>query len=207
MMKIGVIGAGNIGGTLSRLWAEKGHEIMLAGRDDQSPKIQAALKAIGPAALVGSIAEAVAFGEAVLLAVPGAAVQEVIQQGGDWTGKIVIDATNRLGPTAPDSLPSVAEDIDRWADGVKVVKAFNTTGVANMAKPQFGSQQADMFICGDDEAAKAAVAGLAQAIGFEVVDCGPLANAALLEALAKLWIQLAYPLGNGPDIAFKLLRR
>lgn len=203
-MKIGVIGTGNIGGTLGKLWADQGHEIMFGMRDTQSAKVQTLL---GPRAYVGRVAEATAFGEAVLLAVPGPAAQEAIQQGGNWSGKILIDATNRLVPTPPESMPSAAEDIARWAAGAKVVKAFNSAGVGIIARPQFGSQQADTFICGDDEAAKAVVARLAQEIGLGVVDCGPLTNAALVEALAKLWIQLAYPLGNGPDIAFKLLRR
>lgn len=206
-MKIAVIGAGNIGGVLSKAWAAKGHEMMLGARDTQSPKVQAALQAMGPAARVGSIAEAAAFGEAILLAVPWAAVAEVIRQAGDLSGKILIDATNRLVPPLPDGAPSAAEDIARWAVGAKLVKAFNSTGSKNTGSPQYGAQPIDTFICGDDEAAKTTVAGLACDAGFEVVDCGSLANAALVEALAKLWIQLAYSLGNGPDIAFKLLRR
>ncbi|MBI1876796.1 MAG: NAD(P)-binding domain-containing protein, partial [Chloroflexi bacterium] len=159
-MKVGVIGAGNIGGTLARLWADKGHEIMLGARDHQSPKVQTALQAIGPAARVGSVAEAAAFGEAILLAVPWAGVSEVIKQAGDLSGKILIDATNRLSPPLPDGAPSAAEDIARWATGARVVKAFNTTGAKNTANPQYGSQQIDTFICGDDETAKAAVAKL-----------------------------------------------
>jgi hypothetical protein len=206
-MKIGIMGSGNVGSALGRRWAEQGHTIMLGARDRQSPKVQAALQAIGPAAQVGSIAEATALSEVIVLAVPWAAAAEVIEQAGDLSGKILIDATNRVGPTQLNGPSSEAEDLARRATGARVVKAFNTTGAGNMANPQYGSQRADMFICGDDEAAKAVAANLATSIGFEVVDCGPLANAALLESLAKLWVQLAYSLGNGPNITFKLLRR
>jgi NADPH-dependent F420 reductase len=206
-MKIGIMGSGNVGSALGRRWVEQGHEIMLGARDRQSPKVQAALQTIGPAAQVGSVAEAAAFGEVILLAVPWVAAAEVIEQAGDLSGKILIDATNRVGPTQSNGLSSEAEDLALRATGARVVKAFNTTGAGNMANPQYGSHAVDMFICGDDEAAKAVVADLAQTIGFEIVDCGPLANAGLLEALARLWIQLAYSLGNGPNIAFKLLRR
>lgn len=206
-MKIGILGAGNVGGTLGLGWAKSGHEIFFGVRDTQSDKVKALLDEIGANAQAGSLAEAVAFGEVVLLAVPWTAVQEAIRQAGDFTGKILLDATNRLVEPAPDSAPSAVEDISRWASGARVVKAFNTTGSGNMSNPKFGAHCADMYICGDDPDAKSAAAELAQDVGFEVVDAGPLANAVLLEALAKLWIQLAYPLGMGPDIAFKLLER
>jgi hypothetical protein len=105
------------------------------------------------------------------------------------------------------SSEAAAEDIARWAKGARVVKAFNSLGAANLTQLQFGSLKADVFICGDDPTAKAVVGELARIIGFDVVDAGPLSNAVLVEALAKLWVQLAYAQGLGPDIAFKLLKR
>jgi predicted dinucleotide-binding enzyme len=87
-----------------------------------------------------------------------------------------------------------------------VVKAFNTIGAINFAKPVFGRQRATLFICGDDDPAKAVVARLAEDIGFEVVDAGPLTQARLLEPLAMLWISLAFN-KLGTNIAFKLTRR
>ena len=95
----------------------------------------------------------------------------------------------------------------RWAAGAKVVKAFNTIGAQHMANPRFGGQSASMFICGDDAAAKKTVATLAEALGFEPVDAGPLTQARLLEPLAMLWISMAYAYGHGANIAFRLLRR
>jgi len=206
-MKIGILGAGRIGGALGKLWGAGGHDIMFGVRNPQSSEVKTLLDSIGAKARAGAMAEVAAFGEVVLLAVPGGAAQEVIEQVDDWHGKILIDATNRMGPLLPGSSPSAAEDIAAWAIGAKVVKAFNSTGVGNLVNPHFGSQRADAYVCGDDEAAKAIVTELAQTIGFEVVDAGPLSNAGLLESLAKLWVQLAYSQGLGPDIAFKLLRR
>jgi hypothetical protein len=87
------------------------------------------------------------------------------------------------------------------------VKAFNTTGAHNMADPRFGGQSASMFVCGDDAGAKRTVAALAEALGFEPVDAGPLTQARLLEPVAMLWISMALAHGHGPGIAFKLLRR
>lgn len=202
-MKIGVIGAGNIGGTLGTLWANKGHQVLFGVRDPQSPKVKALLDASGSSAQAGSVAEAAAFGEVILLAVHSPAVTEVLEQAGDLSGKILIDATNRMQASAS----SAAEDIAQQAVGAKVVKAFNALGSKNLTNLRFGSHNADAFICGDDQAAKTAVSELAKAIGFDVIDVGPLSTATLVEALAKLWVQLAYRQGLGSDIAFKLLKR
>jgi predicted dinucleotide-binding enzyme len=201
-MKIGVLGAGNIGGTLGRRWADAGHEVLFGVRDPNSAKVQALLQQIGSNAKAGSPAEAAAFGDVVLLAVPNASAQDAIQQAGDLTGKVLIDATNRM-----DSATPMAAEVARWAKGARVVKAFNSSGFVNYADSRYGDHSADNFLCGDDPDAKAIVAGLSRDIGLEPVDAGPLANAALLESLAKLWVQLAYPLGRGPHITFKLLKR
>jgi NADPH-dependent F420 reductase len=204
-MKIGIIGAGNIGGSLGKLWAAKGHTIMFGARDPQSQKTQAALAALGASARVGSLAEAAAFGDVIVIAVPWQAVKEAITAMGDLKGKILIDATNRFTPPSSDDSPSAAADVARFAPGAKVFKAFNTLGYETILDSQFGAARASTFICGDDAEAKAIVMKLAAETGLEVVDAGPLANAAWVEALPKLWIYLARTMGRG--IAFTLLRR
>ncbi len=88
-----------------------------------------------------------------------------------------------------------------------MVKAFNTTGAENMKQPEFGSQRAPIFICGEDAGAKSVVSDLAREAGFEVVDAGALHIARLLEPLAMLWIHLAYGQQMGTGFAFGLLRR
>ena len=210
-MKIGIIGAGNIGGTLGRAWAAKGHEVVFGVRDPRGPKVQELVKATGGKARAASPAEAAAHGEVVLLATPWAAAQAALRGAGDLTGKILIDATNPLRPDLSGltlgHTTSAAEEVARWAPGATVVKAFNTIGAQHMANPRFGTQSASMLICGDDAAAKKAVLALAEVLGFDPVDAGPLTQARLLEPLAMLWISLAYAYGHGADIAFKLLRR
>lgn len=123
----------------------------------------------------------------------------------------MLDATNPLAVNARELVanPSLAfaELVRDWMGGARVVKAFNTTGSGNMAKPDYGAQKPMIPVAGDDEAAKAVAIGLANEIGFAGVDTGPLSGARDLEHLAMLWIRMAYPLGNGPDIAFALLRR
>lgn len=205
-MKIAVIGKGMIGGTLGRLWARQGYEVMWGVREPQSGAMRSLLAKAGPTARADTVRAAAAWGDVLLFAVPWGVAKEVLDEAGALTGKVLIDATNPLSEPAPEA-PSAAEQIARWAEGARVVKAFNSTSFANMENPEFGSERADNFMASDDADAKAVVRELSEAIGFPVVDAGPLANAALLESLAALWIQFAYALGHGRDIAWKLMRR
>lgn len=199
-MKVGIIGAGNVGSALGEALLRQGHQVMFGSREPGSEKMGALLTRLGSGASAGSIAEAVAFGEAVAISTPWAGVAEAVTQG-DWSGKVVIDATNRFG----DYPRSAAEDLAALIPGAKVVKAFNTIGAEHLLDPVVHGQRASMFICGDDPAAKALVGDMVQAIGFELVDAGPLEKARLLEKLAELWVSLMRS-GAGRNIAFKLLR-
>jgi NADPH-dependent F420 reductase len=208
-MKMAIIGTGNVGSVLGTHWAKNGHQVIFGTRDPDSPKVKGVLNAAGPNAQAASASEAVAGAEVVVLATPWNVTQQIIQSVGNLSEKIVIDCTNPLsgGGLSVGHTTSAGEQVAEWATGARVVKAFNTTGAKNMGDPVYGSQPATMFICGDEAEAKSAVAGLAGELGFEVVDAGPLAVARYLEPLAALWVHLAYRLGLGPDIAFKLLRR
>jgi predicted dinucleotide-binding enzyme len=211
-MKIAIIGAGNVGGTLGKLWAQKGHEVVFGVRDPKDPKVQDQVKLAGRNSRAASVKEAASFGEVVVLATPWEAAQEAIQSAGSLAGKTLIDCINPLKPDlsglAIGTNNSAGEEVARWATGAKVVKAFNTIGAPNFGNPKFGSESASMFICGNDPGAKATVTQLAADLGFEVVDAGPLGAARWLEALAMLWIHLAVKQGFGPTgHAFRLLRR
>jgi 8-hydroxy-5-deazaflavin:NADPH oxidoreductase len=210
-MQIAIIGAGNVGGTLGRRWAQNGHEVIFGVRDPHSTKVQEVLRAAGARAHATSVREAAAAATCVVLATPWAATQDAIQAAGELSGKILIDCTNPLAPglrgLALGHTTSGAEQVASWAAGARVVKAFNMTGAKNMANPTYETQQVTMFICGDDTEAKATVGSLAAALGFEVIDSGPLFTARYLEPLAMLWIHLAYVQGLGPDFAFKVIRR
>lgn len=210
-MRIAIIGAGNVGGTLGRMWAAKDHEVAFGIQRPNDAKVQALLTATGKRARAASVKDAVSGAEVVVLATPWNAIEAAIRDAGDLRGKVVVDATNPLksdlsGLTIGHST-SAAEQVVGWAPGARVVKAFNTIGAVHMADPRFGTQRASMFICGDDASAKATVARLAGELGFDPVDCGPLTQARLLEPLALLWISMAYAYGAGPNIGFALLRK
>jgi hypothetical protein len=208
-MKIGIIGAGDVGGTLGKRWRQKKHEIMFGVRNLQSLNVQNLIQA-DQNLKFGNIREAVAFGDVIVFAIPWTSVEETILSAGNLSGKILIDPTNPLTPDlkglALDDT-SAAEKIAKLANTAKVVKAFNTIGAKTINNLIFDSYRADLFICGDDTRAKRVVEDLATDIGFDVVDVGPLVNARMLEHLALLWIELALRQQFGPNIAFKLLRR
>ena len=112
----------------------------------------------------------------------------------------------RFGGDSHAHTDSGGEQVARWAKNAKVVKAFNTTGLENMADPKYGNARAAMFVCGDDEGACAVAAQLARDLGFEAVRTGGLSGARVLEPVAMLWISLAMS-GKTRGIAFGLLRR
>lgn len=210
-MEIAIIGAGDVGGTLGRLWAKKGHQIMFGVRNLQSHNVLNLIRSIDSGVKVGTIAEAASFADVIVLAIPWKAVEETIKSAGDLSGKILIDPTNPIKADLTgliiESSTSAAEEIAKWAKDSKVVKAFNSIGAKTLDNLQFGLVRADAFICGDDFKSKTVVKKLATEIGFDTVDAGPLINARVLEYLALLWIHLAYSQQMGPNIAFKLLTR
>jgi predicted dinucleotide-binding enzyme len=210
-VKIAIIGAGNVGGTLGKGWAKKGHEVFFGARRPQDSEIQDLLKAAGGGARAGSPAEAAAFGEVVVLATPWQATEAAVKSAGDLSGKILIDCTNPLKADLSGleigHTTSGGEQVAGWARGAKVFKAFNTTGSNIMAAPVIQGIPTVMFVCGDDAAAKPRVLQLASDLGFNPVDAGPLKQARLLEPWALLWIYLAFNSSVGRDYGFALLPR
>jgi 8-hydroxy-5-deazaflavin:NADPH oxidoreductase len=210
-MRIAILGSGNVGGTLGRGWAKKGHEVTFGARDASDPKLANLLAETGGKARAAAIGQAAGSADVVALAVPWDAVASALRSAGSLQGKIVLDCTNPLKPDMSGLevglSTSGAEQVADLAAGAKVVKIFNTTGFNNMANPRYGNEPATMFYCGDDARAKAVAGQLAADLGFEPVDAGSLAEARLLEPYALLWIHLAVMQKLGRDIAFKLMRR
>jgi predicted dinucleotide-binding enzyme len=212
-MNIAILGAGSVGGTLGRRMAEAGHRIAFGVPSPKDGKYAQLTTAIGRETTVTSVAEAARGAEVVILATPWDAAREALQTAGDLSGKVVIDCTNPL-KFGPEGLSltlgfttSGAEQVASWAKGATVAKCFNQTGFGNMASPRYGDQRSVMFVCGDDAAARKTARQLADEIGFDAVDAGPLRIARLLEPLAMLWIHLSATTTLKRDFAFALLRR
>ena len=191
-MEISIIGDGNVGSALSRGLERAGHEVTTCGHDAERER---------------ELAES---GEIIILAVPFEAIDDVASTIGHRAdGKTVIDVTNVITPDmkglAVGFTTSGAEEWQKRLPQAHVIKAFNTEFANTMDSGEAKGEQLTAFIAGDDPHAKETVIELAEDIGFDPVDAGPLQNARLLEPLALLNVQLGYELGLGRDMGIKVV--
>ncbi|MFM8321869.1 MAG: NADPH-dependent F420 reductase [Chloroflexota bacterium] len=194
-MKIAVIGAGNIGGTLGRAWAAR-HRVNFGVRSPQDSKYDP-LRAV---AEVMAAEQALEGAQAVLLALPGPAVAEFAAGcGAALEGRVVIDAANNVRSAEMNSLGALRAA----APGAHLARAFNSTGWENFAQPVLGGQPVDLFYCAQP-AAKPVLEQLIGELGLRPIYTGDLDTAPLLDNLTRLWFALAHVQGRGRRIAFKL---
>lgn len=209
-MKISILGAGNVGGSLGKNWVNKGHEVFFGVRNPNDEKTQNLIKDIGNNARAGTNEEAIANSNIIVLALPWQVVPKVLEAG-DFINKIIIDATNPLTPDFSGLEmgfdTSGAEKVAEWASCAKVFKTFNQTGWENMQNPIYNGKPSAMLVCGDDDEAKKTVLQLVSDIGFEAVDAGKLEVARLIEPFGMTWINLAMKQGLGRDWALQIVRR
>lgn len=203
VMRIAVIGTGNVGQTLGTRWGASGHEVTFGSRDPDSEAVEGIVAGAEGDVRAVLPEEASAFGEVVVLAVPGGIAAEVAGLL-DVDGKPLIDCTNTLAG-APGDYRTVAEAVAHEAPGARTIKAFNTVGWEVLADPAFEAGTPSIFVCGDDDEAKGIVFELIEELGFAPVDAGGLDAAGHLERLAAFWVHLSR--GHGREIAFSLLGR
>ena len=183
-MRIGIIGAGRIGGNAARLLAATGHEVKLSFARDPA-KLDALAGEIGERASTGSPAEAARFGEVVVLSVPWSTIDDALAQAGSLEGRIVVDTTNQFGSgPMPAEGQTAAQFNAARMPGARYTKSFNTLTSAFQAAAagRSGPERVVLFLCGDDADAKRVVAGLIEDAGFASVDVGGSADAAVMEA-------------------------
>ncbi len=197
-MRIAIIGAGNVGGSLGQALAAVGHEVVFGVRDPESVKTQVALAAIPDATAVRP-GEAVAGADVVVIALRPEAIAATVAELPSMEGRVVIDAMNRFGG---DPTRSTAHDLAELLRGARIVKAFNTIGYENLTTARERSVPAMMLVAGDDPDAKSIVLGLAAELGFEPEDAGGLSNAKPLEEMVKVWLALAAV--HGRTVAFSV---
>jgi 8-hydroxy-5-deazaflavin:NADPH oxidoreductase len=204
-MKIAIIGAGNVGGALAVQWQNAGHSVVIGTRDAGSPKVQKVL-ATNPHIAVKSVADAANQADVVLIATPPAVIFDIISQVGDFSGKVVIDATNAIRQK-PEPFATVYHAL-QGKTNAEVVKCFNSTGFENMQNPVYDGAAIDMFMAGDSLKAKEVAAQLALDAGFgKCWDFGKADRVELLEQFALAWINLAIMQGHGRNIAFRVVGR
>src|SRR5436190_11939540 len=183
-MRIGIIGAGRIGGNAARLLAGAGHEVKLSFARDPR-KLADLASEIGERASTGSPAEAAEFGQVVVLSVPWGTIDDALGQAGSLAGKIVIDTTNQFGPGPKPAEGQTAAQLNAARmPGARYTKSFNTLTSAFQAAAagRTGPDRVVLFLCGDDAEAKRVVAELIEDAGFAAVDLGGTTDAAVMEA-------------------------
>jgi 8-hydroxy-5-deazaflavin:NADPH oxidoreductase len=212
-MKIGILGSGDVAKTLAAGFLKHGHQVMLGTRD--AAKL-VEWKNKNAAASVGSFDQAAAFGELLVLAVKGSHAHDALKlvAATALAGKTVIDATNPIGDTPPTNgvinyftgaNDSLMEQLQRAFPAAHFVKAFNSVGNPFMVNPQFAGGPPTMFICGNNDAAKAQVTQILTQFGWESEDMGKVESAQPIEALCILWCARGFNRGQWTH-AFKLLK-
>ncbi|MBK8480981.1 MAG: NAD(P)-binding domain-containing protein [Proteobacteria bacterium] len=209
-----VLGSGVVGQVLSDGFLKHGYQVMRGSRDPS--KLAAWCEAAGPAAAVGTFAQAAAFSDTLVLAVKGSAAEAALGLCGlsNLAGKTILDATNPIADAPPVNgllrfftgpHESLLERLQAQAPQARLVKAFSCVGSARMVNPDFAGSLPTMFICGNDEAAKARVRGILTLFGWETEDLGVAAAARAIEPLCILWCLPGF-LRNQWTHAFKLLK-
>jgi predicted dinucleotide-binding enzyme len=201
-MKIGVLGTGMVGNALATKFAGIGHEVKMGARDAKSDKAAAWAASAGAKASPGTFADAAAFGEVVLNCTSGAGSLDALKAAGaaNLRGKVLVDVANPLDFSRgmPPSLFTVANDslgerIQAAFPDARVVKALNTVNASVMVDPKRVPGVSDLFVCGNDAAAKAEVTRiLKEWFGWPVVvDLGDITAARATEAYLLLWLRLS----------------
>jgi len=215
-MKIGVIGSGIVGRVLGAAFLQEGHKVMLGTRNISKEEVLNWQKD-NTGGLLGSFQETAQFGEIIVLAVSGLAVEDAIELAGKehFIEKTVIDTTNPIAAVPPDNgvlkyfttlEDSLMERIQKILPDAKLVKAFNSVGNAFMYKPAFPGGTPTMFICGNDEAAKKTVTDILTSFGWETEDMGKAEAARAIEPCCILWFIPGF-IRNQWGHAFKLLKQ
>lgn len=208
-MKVLVIGTGNMGSGFVKQLTAAGHQVTVTARDNT--KVESVARQYGAKAVAASgAANAV---DAVVVATPYGDAVAALRSVGDLAGKTVIDITN---PLTPDYMgltvghtTSAAEEIAKAVPGAEIVKGFNTLFAQVLAAgADFGAAgKATVFVASDSEHAKQTARALAESMGFQVMDAGPLKNARYLEPVAGLNIYFGYGAGLGTDVAPTWIRK
>ncbi len=213
-MKVGVLGSGTVAQTLAAGFLKHGHETMVGTRD--TAKL-AEWHSKNPKARIGNFSETATFGEVVVLAVKGSAAADVLGAAGsaNLDGKLVMDACNPIADAPPVNGvlrffttldQSLMEQLQTEFPAAHFVKAFNSVGAPRMVNPEYKDGRPTMFICGNDDNAKAATSKFLDQFGWEIADMGNVEAARAIEPLCMLWCILGFA-KNEWTHAFKLLHQ
>jgi 8-hydroxy-5-deazaflavin:NADPH oxidoreductase len=209
-MKIGIVGAGNMGGALGARWARNGHAVLLGSRDRH--KAKAAAARVGGGAQAGDFDDAAAFGDVVLYTVRGIFPSALLRDPRALAGKVVIDCNNTdldgdMRPIGADAVgPTLAEQLAADIPDARVVKAFSSVPhrIIELDRETLAPYRISVLLCADDLAAKATVKALAEELGFVGIDCGPLKRSRVVDGATDFLRFQIGGMGLGPFAALSL---
>jgi predicted dinucleotide-binding enzyme len=208
-MRIGILGSGLMGGKLGTIFARAGHEVVFsyARREQKLKKLARDAKG---KARSGTPREAAQDADAVLLAVHWSRVDDVLNQAGDLSGKVVVTCSLPMNDDdtalAVAHTSSGAEELAKKIPKARVVAAFNTVPSEVLFDVYAAKRKASrpsLVYCGDDPKAKKVAASLIRDVGFEPVDAGSLRIGRYTEPFGLLIAQLAYEGEGGPELAYR----
>jgi predicted dinucleotide-binding enzyme len=208
-MRVGILGSGLMGGKLGTIFARAGHEVVFsyARREE---KLETLARDAGRNARAGTPGEAAQNADALLLAVHWSRVDDVLDQAGDLSGKVIL--TCSLPMNADDTglvlahTTSGAEELAKKVPEARVVCAFNTVPsevLFGVFEARHKATRPSLVYCGDDPGGKGIATELIRDAGFDPVDAGPLRIARYTEPFALLVAQLAYEGTEGPELAYR----
>jgi predicted dinucleotide-binding enzyme len=215
-MKVGVLGTGSVGRTIGTKLVGLGHEVKMGSRSADNEHAAEWVASAGSGASQGTFADAAAFGELVFNCTAGTVSLEALGAAGEenLSGKVLVDVSNPLdfSQGMPPTLSvcnddSVGEQIQRAFPDARVVKALNTMNAAIMVDPASIPGEHDVFMCGNDDGAKAQVSELLQSFGWPaelIVDLGDITAARGTEMYLPLWLRLMGAVG--PHFNIKVVR-
>jgi predicted dinucleotide-binding enzyme len=190
---IAVIGTGDLGDSFGGRLAELGYEVVYGSRNPNSDRVKAVVSRTGHGATAASQKEAAQLGDIIFLALLPSTMEGVATNLGDIGGKIVVDPSVPWSQ-ADDGYPqvivgaSMAESIQEWNPDSKVVKAFGTMGSMMIDNPDAVGGKVSIPIASDHKDAKERIARLAQEMGLDPVDFGPLRMARYVELLGNIYM-------------------
>jgi len=208
-MRIGILGSGLMGGKLGTIFARAGHEVVFSYAQSEQKLKRLAREANGKAQH-GTPREAAQGADALLLAVHWSRIEDVLNQTGDLSGKVVVTCSLPMNDDDSELVvahtSSGAEELARMIPKARVVSAFNTVPsevLFGVYEARSKSRRPSLVYCGDDKGSKAVAAELIRDVGFDPLDAGPLRIARYTEPFALLIGQLAYEGEEGPELAYR----
>jgi predicted dinucleotide-binding enzyme len=215
-MRIGVLGTGMVGRTIAGKLVELGHEVTMGSRSAGNEAATEWAAGAGDGASHGTFADAAAAGELIFNCTSGTASLEALEAAGgeNLSGKVLVDVANPLDfskgmpPTLTVSNDdSLGEQIQAAHPDARVVKTLNTLNCAVMVSPEKVPGDSNVFVCGNDDGAKADVVALLESFGWptaSILDLGDISAARGAEMYLPLWLRLMGSVG-GPDFNIRVV--